>query len=57
LWRLATTFSRRAMSVHQDNDPTKDMTYADIVAAIANLERTGVGIAGGFWVLYVFRWS
>lgn len=42
--------------VHQDNHPSKDMTYADIVAAIANLERTGVEIAGGFWVLNAYRW-
>lgn len=42
--------------VHQDNHPSKDMSYADIVAAIANLERTGVEIAGGFWVLNAYRW-
>jgi len=28
----------------------------DTVAAIANLERTGVEIAGGFWVLNAYRW-
>lgn len=42
--------------VHQDNDPTKDMNYADIVAAIANLERSGVNITNGFWVLNRYRW-
>lgn len=42
--------------VHQDNDPSRDMRYSDIVAAIANLERTGVEIAGGFWVLNAYRW-
>ena len=42
--------------VHQDNDPSKDMSYAAIVAAIANLEQSGVEIAGGFWILNAFRW-
>jgi hypothetical protein len=42
--------------VHQDNDPSKDMSYAAIVAAIANLERTAVEISGGFWVLNAYRW-
>lgn len=32
------------------------MSYADIVAAIANLERTDVEIARGFWVLNAYRW-
>lgn len=44
------------LAVYQDNDPAKDMTYADIVRAIANLERTGVSIAGGFWSLNAYRW-
>ncbi|MEZ4867840.1 MAG: DUF5615 family PIN-like protein [Caldilineaceae bacterium] len=44
------------LTVYQDNDPTKDMTYADIVRAIANLEQTGVDIAGGFWSLNAYRW-
>ncbi len=34
----------------------KDMTYADIVRAIANLQQTGVTITGGFWLLNMFRW-
>lgn len=42
--------------VHQDNDPNNDMSYADIVAAINNLERTGVETANGFWVLNAYRW-
>lgn len=42
--------------VHQDNHPSKDMTYADIVAALANLEGTGVEIACGFWVLNAYQW-
>ena len=43
-------------AVYQDNDPARDMTYADIVRAIANLERTGVPIADGFWSLNAFQW-
>lgn len=42
--------------VHQDNDPSKDMSYANIVAAIANLEGLGAVINDGFWVLNAYRW-
>ncbi len=42
--------------VYQDNDPTRDMSYSEIVQAIANLENTGVAIAGGFWSLNAYRW-
>lgn len=34
----------------------RNMTYTDIVAAIAILQRTGVEIASGFWVLNAYRW-
>ena len=44
------------LAVYQDNDPTKDMSYRDIVQAIANLEQNVPQIAGGFWVLNVYRW-
>ncbi|MCB0154903.1 MAG: DUF5615 family PIN-like protein [Anaerolineae bacterium] len=43
-------------AVYQDNDPSRDMSYADIVRAIANLESTGAPIAGGFWALNGYRW-
>ena len=43
-------------AVYQDNDPTRDMSYADIARAIANLESTGVTIAGEFWSLNAYRW-
>ena len=43
-------------AVYQDNDPTRDMSYADIVRAIANLEKIGVPITGGFWSLNAYRW-
>ncbi len=42
--------------VYQDNDPTKDMSYSEIVQAIANLENTDVSITGGFWSLNAYRW-
>ena len=44
------------IAVYQDNDPTRDMNYRQIVQAIANLESTGVVIAGGFWSLNAYRW-
>ena len=44
------------LAVYQDNDPTRDMSYADIVRAIANLERTGLIIAGAFWILNGYQW-
>lgn len=44
------------LAVYQDNDPAKDMSYRQIVRAIANLESTGVTIAGGFWSLNAYRW-
>jgi hypothetical protein len=43
--------------VYQDNDPARDMSYREIVQAIANLEKTGVTIAGGFWPLNLYRWQ
>jgi len=42
--------------MYQDNDPTRDMSYRQIVQAIANLESTGVTIARGFWSLNRYRW-
>ena len=44
------------LAVYQDNDPTRDMRYADIVRAIGNLENSGVPIGGGFWVLNAYQW-
>lgn len=42
--------------VYQDNDPSRDMSYSEIVQAVANLESTSVVIARGFWPLNVYRW-
>jgi hypothetical protein len=44
------------LAVYQDNNPARDMTYADVVRAIANLERIGVTLAGGFWSLNAYQW-
>jgi len=42
--------------VYQDNDPARDMSYSEIIQAIANLESAGVAIVGGFWPLNAYRW-
>lgn len=39
------------LGVYQYNNPDKDMRYADIVQAIANLEASGWEFAGEFVVL------
>ncbi len=43
------------LAVYQDDD-TRDMTYDDIVHAIANVERSGVAIEGHFHVLNAWRY-
>lgn len=45
------------LAVYQDNDITRDMTYDDIVRAIANLTKSNVEIAGGFWILNAYQWD
>jgi len=44
------------LAVHQDNDPTKDMSYKEIVQTIANLENSVPTLEGGFWSLNAYRW-
>ena len=44
------------LAVHQDADPSKDMSYADIVQSIANLVAARVPIAGEFVVLNAWNW-
>lgn len=44
------------LAVYQDNDPSRDMSYRDIVRAIANLESIGVPLAGEFWILNAYQW-
>lgn len=44
------------LAVYQDNDPDRDMSYAEIVRAIANLEGSGLPVAGSFHVLNAWRY-
>ncbi len=42
--------------VYQDNDPDRDMSHAEIVRAIANLEQASVAFAGSCHVLNAWRY-
>ena len=42
--------------VCQDGDAKRDMSYPDIVRAIANLERSKAHIPRSFHVLNTYRW-
>ena len=42
--------------VYQDNDPDRDMSHADVVRAIANLEGAGVALPGCCHVLNAWRY-
>ena len=44
------------LAIHQDNDPTKDMRYADIVQAIANFEQRALPLKHNFRMLNAFKW-
>jgi len=44
------------LALYQDNDITRDMSYAEIVKAIANLETASVAIAGQFHSLNAWRY-
>ena len=44
------------LAVYQDSDPSKNMRYADIARAIANVEASGLPLAGEFIVLNAWRW-
>ncbi len=39
------------LGIYQYNDPSKDMSAADIVNAIGNLVQAGVPIPGNYWIL------
>ena len=52
----ATPIHPGILAVYQDNDPSRDMSYADIVRAIANLQQIQPDLSGGFWVLNHYRW-
>jgi len=45
------------LSVYQDNDPTKDMSVADIVRAIQNLTAADIPIVGQFIPLNAWRFA
>jgi 2,3-bisphosphoglycerate-independent phosphoglycerate mutase len=42
--------------MYQDNDPSRDMNYAEIVRAIANLEKAGVEFKSQCYVLNAWRY-
>jgi predicted nuclease of predicted toxin-antitoxin system len=42
--------------IYQDNDPDRDMTYAEIVRAISNLESAGITLTNSFQVLNAWRY-
>jgi hypothetical protein len=44
------------LAIYQDNDPARDMTYGEIVRAIANLENAGVAFAGMYHILNAWRY-
>lgn len=54
--RVILTYNARDFRVLHEDDPSKDMSYFQIVQAIANLESTGVAIAGEFWSLNAYLW-
>lgn len=44
------------MAIYQDADPVKNMSYQDIVDAVANVELSGMSVDGEFVVLNAWRW-
>jgi hypothetical protein len=44
------------VAIYQDADPMKNMTYAEIVRALGNLDSSGIPVVGVFNVLNAFRW-
>jgi len=42
--------------VYPDNDPDRDMSHAEIVRAIANLEQAGIAFVGSCHVLNAWRY-
>jgi len=44
------------LAVYQDNDPDRDMSYGDIVRALANLENAGIPLEKSFHVLNAWRY-
>ena len=44
------------LTIYQDADPAKNMSYADIVRALGNLAASGVSLPGAFIVVNAWRW-
>ncbi len=44
------------LAIYQDNDPSKDMSWRDVVRAIANLESMITSVEGQFIILNIYRW-
>lgn len=42
--------------IYQDHDPSKDMSYEEIVKAIANLEVTGIVLSNRYLALNVYNY-
>lgn len=43
------------IGIYQDNDPTRDMSYDDIVGALSNLLASGMQLENAFHVLNAWR--
>lgn len=44
------------LAVYQDADPRKNMTYAEVVRAVANVEAAGMSLVGEFVALNAWRY-
>ena len=44
------------LAIYQDADPSKNMSYTDIVRAIRNLEESAMSVEREFVVLNAWRW-
>ncbi len=44
------------LALYRDNDPTRDMTHADIIRAISNLIQIHLDLSNGFWTLNHYQW-
>jgi len=45
------------LAVYEDADPDKDMSYKDIVQALANIEGADVVLANNFQTLNAWNWK
>ena len=45
------------LAIHKSGDPVKDMSYKDIVQAIANIEASGINPANGLHTLNAWNWA